>query len=65
MEGVRLIDSLDIFPVDEQSNELPSPIHLQYTIQQVRSFETRKLQRTGGEGTVRMIFPDNFDFLSL
>ena len=35
MEGFLLIVSLDIFPVDEQNTELPSPRHLQYTIQQV------------------------------
>ena len=33
IEGIRLIDSLDIFPVDEQNTERPSPLHLQYIIQ--------------------------------
>ena len=35
MEGIQSINWLDIFPVDDQNTELPSPRHLQYTVQPV------------------------------
>ena len=34
LEGIQMIDLLDIFPADEQNSELPSPRHFQYSSQQ-------------------------------
>ena len=46
MEGIQSINWLDIFPVDDQNTELPSPRHLQYTIQQVLKLGSKEIAAT-------------------